>query len=288
MFEGEDGVKEKEGEEQPGAFYKANVWARISCVLAGPVFNLILGFFIALIIVSVPDINIALPIVAQVQADGAASRAGVQSGDRIVSINGEKIYLFDELALIMKLHDGESMDVVLERDGEKIQTALTPVYNPSADTYLMGITTNTFIENKGLSMFRYAWYEVRYCVKATYKSLGMLIRGQVNREDVAGPVGIAVNVVGATYENTKQYGWETVLLNMLNITLLLSVNLGILNLLPIPALDGGRLFFMLIEVIRGKPVPPEKEGIIHFAGFVFFMILMVLVFFNDLVNIFNR
>lgn len=287
MFEGEDGVAQKEGEEQPGAFYNANVWARISCVLAGPLFNLILGFLIALIIVSVPNINIALPVVARVTPGSAAQEAGFQNGDRIVSINGEKIYLFDELALIMKLHDGERMDVVLDRNGEKVKTSLTPVYNSEADTYYMGIETNTYIENEGLSIFKYAWYELRYCVKATYKSLAMLVQGQVKRQDVAGPVGIAVNVVGATYENTKQYGFETVLLNMLNITLLLSVNLGILNLLPIPALDGGRLFFMLIEVVRGKPVPPEKEGIIHFIGFVFFMILMVLVFFNDLVNIFH-
>lgn len=78
------------------------------------------------------------------------------------------------------------------------------------------------------------------------------------------------------------------LLNMLNITLMLSVNLGILNLLPIPALDGGRLVFLLIEVIRGKPVSPEKEGIVHFIGLVFFMVLMVFIFFNDLVNIFVK
>lgn len=288
MFEGEDGVAQKEGEEQPGAFYNANVWARISCVLAGPIFNFILGFLIALVIVSVPNINIALPIVAEVVEDGAAKDAGFESGDRIVSINGEKIYLFDELSLIMRLHKGGDMNVVLERNGEKIKTTLTPVYNEEAGTYYMGITTNTYIENKGLNAFKHAWYEVRYCVKATYKSLAMLVQGQVNRQDVAGPVGIAVNVVGATYENTKQYGWETVLINMLNITLLLSVNLGILNLLPIPALDGGRLFFMLIEVVRGKPIPPEKEGLIHFIGFVFFMILMVLVLFNDLSNIFNK
>lgn len=287
MFEGEDGVKEKEGEEQPGAFYNANVWARIACVLAGPIFNLILGFIIALIIVSVPDINIALPVVSEVQENSAAEKAGFLPGDRISKIDGEKIYLFDELSLIMKLHDGESMDVVLDRNGEKKEVSLVPVYDAERDTYLLGITTNTFIKNKGLSIFRYAWYEVRYCVKATYKSLAMLLHGQVGREDVAGPVGIAVNVVGATYENTVQYGWKTVLLNMLNITLILSVNLGILNLLPIPALDGGRLLFMLIEVVRGKPIPPEKEGMVHFIGFIFFMILMVVVFFNDLVNIFH-
>lgn len=151
---------------------------------------------------------------------------------------------------------------------------------------MLGIANADFVEPKGLDTFRYAWYEMRYSVKATYKSLGMLFRGQVGREDVAGPVGIAVNVVGKTYETAKDYGWKNVLLGMLNITLILSVNLGILNLLPIPALDGGRLVFLLVEVIRGKPVPPEKEGMVHFVGLMFFMVLMVVIFFNDLANIF--
>ena len=100
------------------------------------------------------------------------------------------------------------------------------------------------------------------------------------------PVGIAVNVVGKTYESTKDYGWQNVLVNMLNITLMLTVNLGILNLLPIPALDGGRLVFLIWEAITHKPVPPEKEGMVHFIGLVFFMVLMVFLLFNDLVNIF--
>ena len=103
---------------------------------------------------------------------------------------------------------------------------------------------------------------------------------------MAGPVGIAVNVVGKVYEETKEAGMMNVLVNMLNITLMLSVNLGILNLLPIPALDGGRLVFLLIEVIRGKPVPPEKEGMVHFIGLMFFMVLMVFLLFNDISNIF--
>ena len=104
---------------------------------------------------------------------------------------------------------------------------------------------------------------------------------------LAGPVWIVVNVVGKTYETTKDYGWQNVLVNMLNITLMLTVNLGILNLLPVPALDGGRLVFLLWEAITHRPVPPEKEGIVHFIGLMFFMVLMVFLLFNDLVNIFG-
>ena len=174
-----------------------------------------------------------------------------------------------------------------ERDGVKGTTTLTPKYDESEGRYLIGISNADFVELSGLDSFRYSWYEMRYCVNMTWKSLAMLVQGQVSRQDVAGPVGIAVNVVGKTYESTKDYGWQNVLVNMLNITLMLTVNLGILNLLPIPALDGGRLVFLIWEAITHKPVPPEKEGMVHFIGLMFFMVLMEFLLFNDLVNIFG-
>lgn len=183
---------------------------------------------------------------------------------------------------------GGDIEVKYLRDGKTAITKLTPQYNEEYGIYMLGISNAEFMEPRGISTVKYAWYEMRYSVKATYKSLGMLFSGKVSRQDVAGPVGIAVNVVGATYEQTKEYGWQTVLLSMLNIMLMLSVNLGILNLLPVPALDGGRLVFLLIEVIRGKPIAPEKEGMVHFIGLVFFMILMVFIFFNDISNIFFK
>ena len=112
----------------------------------------------------------------------------------------------------------------------------------------------------------------------------MLLSGQATKDDVSGPVGIA-QFVGDTYEEAKGYGVSTVIFTMMNIVILLSVNIGIMNLLPLPALDGGRLIFMFVEVIRGKPVPPEKEGIVHFAGLVVLMILMVFVMYNDIMKL---
>lgn len=290
MFEGEDGVMEKDEavEPGPGSFLKANVWARIATVVAGPVFNLILAFVIAFIMVNL-DVAIRDPVATQVVEGGGAQEAGLQDGDRILSLGGQKIKLYQEISLYMQaVYRGGDLEVTYERDGERYTTVLTPQYDERYGYYLLGISNSDFVEPKGVQTLTYAWYEMRYSVKATYMSLGMLFRGQVSRQDVAGPVGIAVNVVGATYEAAKEYGWMNVLLNMLNITLMLSVNLGLLNLLPIPALDGGRLVFLLIEVIRGKPVPPEKEGIVHFIGLMFFMVLMVFIFFNDLANIFTR
>jgi len=290
MFEGEDGLMTKEGESSEGSFLNASVWGRISTVVAGPVFNFILAFFIALIMVSMTDyVAIRDPVATEVAEGGGAEAAGLQDGDKIISINGEKLRLYQEISLYMQAtYKGGDLEVVYERDGTKYTTTLTPQYDEASGIYLLGVMNADFVEPKGFDTLKYAWYEMRYSVKATYKSLGMIFRGKVSRQDVAGPVGIAVNVVGKTYGEAKNYGWQSVFLSMLNITLMLSVNLGILNLLPVPALDGGRLVFLLVEVIRGKPVPPEKEGMVHFVGLMFFMVLMVFIFFNDLSNIFMR
>lgn len=284
MFEGEDGLNIQEGEASEGAFNNASVWARIATVVAGPFFNFILGGIVAAVMVSMMVIR--LPIVEVVE-NSAAIEAGLQNGDKIISLNDEKIYLFGELSLFNYINGGKEVLVKFERDGKVMETTLTPKYDEGSAGYKFGVYCGAYAEEKGIARLKYAWYEMRYCAINTYKSLQMLVHGRVKSDDVAGPVGIAVNVVGKTYEATKEYGVATVVLNMLNITLLLTINLGILNLLPIPALDGGRLVFLLIEVVRGKPIPPEKEGMVHFVGLVFFMCLMVVVFFNDLKNIFG-
>lgn len=286
MFEGEDGLETKEGGDGEGSFNNASVWARISTVFAGPFFNFILAFIVALIMVNM--VYIREPIATDVVDGGAAAEAGLQAGDRIVALNGERLHLYDEILLFMQVYRGGDVEVEYERAGEHYTTTLTPIYNTEEGRYLLGVQNADFVQPSGLDNLRYAWYEIRYFVKATYKSLGMLLQGQVSRQDVAGPVGIAVNVVGKTYEEAKNYGWDSVVASMLNITLMLSVNLGILNLLPLPALDGGRLVFLFVEIIRGKPIPPEKEGMVHFIGLMFFMALMVFVLFNDISNIFMK
>lgn len=283
LFEGEDGLNEAEGDakESKGAFPNANVWARISTVFAGPFFNFILAMLVALIMV--PMIQIRDTEASQVQEGGAAYEAGLRDGDHIISMNGERMYLFSELYIFTQMNKGKPVRIVYERGGEKFETVMTPKYDESADAYYIGIVNAHVLDIKGLDTLKYGWYEVRADVKNTYKSLLMLVTGQLTRKDVAGPVGMA-NMVGEIYEETKE-DWRDVFVNMLNLILLLSINLGILNILPFPALDGGRLVFLFVEVFRGKPIPPEKEGMVHFAGMIFFLILMVLVFFNDIVNI---
>ncbi len=290
MFDGEDGMKAEEGELDERSFLKAGVWSRISCVIAGPLFNFLLAFIAAFIMVNMviadKDTSFRDVVVTEVLQDSPAQEAGLLSGDRIVSIDNDKTYLYEDILLFTITTDGKEVPLKYERNGEKFETLITPSYDEESGRYLMGVTFGEPAELTGADSVRYAWYEMRYSAISVVKSLGMLVTGRVGREDVAGPVGIAA-AVGETYESAKEYGWDMVVQQMLNFTVLLSVNLGILNLLPLPALDGGRLFFLLIELVRGKPVSPQKEGLVHFIGLIFFMILMVFVLFNDIINIFG-
>ena len=282
--EGSETVKSGQDKKYGSSFTEANAWRRLAVIIAGPVFNVVLGFIIAFIMVNL--IAIRDPVATEIIPGGAAEEAGLIPGDRIISLNGQRICLYEDIVLFNALSDHKNVLVVYERDGERKSAVLVPKYDEAEGRYLIGIANSSFVELKGLDAFKYTWYEMRYNFKMTYGSLFMLVRGRVKTTDVSGPVGIAVNVVGETYAQTKQYGFSTVLVNMLNIALMLTVNLGVLNLLPIPALDGGRLIFILLEIIRGKPVPREKEALVHFIGMIFFIILIVLVFFNDIRNIF--
>ena len=284
MFDGEDGVAAENGEVDEHSFLSANVWARIATVFAGPFFNFVLAFLFSLIIVAFNGAD--RPVVNQVVADSAAEDAGIMPGDKILKINGEHIRIYREISLISALNQGEPMEIQVERNGEVLKMSLTPHYSAGEGRYYIGLNGGGYAACNPAQVFQYGFYEVRYWVKATYKSLLMLLQGQAKKEDISGPIGIA-QFVGDAYEEVKPYGISSVIFTMMNIVILLSVNLGILNLLPFPALDGGRLVFMFLEVLRGKPIAPEKEGMVHFAGLVVFMILMVFVMYNDITKLFH-
>ena len=291
LFEGEDGLENQEEEETVQAdrsegipFPKAGVWSRIATIFAGPFFNFLLAFVVALVLNAFSGAD--LPTVGKVVENSAAMEAGLQEGDVITQIGHERIHFYREVMLISSLNKGETMEVHYERDGQKGVTYITPKYSEEDQRYYIGIANGgEFLKCNPLQVFQYGFYEVEYWVKLTFKSLGMVLQGQVTKEDVSGPIGIA-KLVGDSYDHAEEnYGTASAILTMLEIVVLLSVNLGILNLLPFPALDGGRLVFMLIEVVRGKPIPPEKEGMVHFAGLVVLMLLMVFVMYNDIMKL---
>lgn len=283
IFDGEDGVEAADGVVDEHLFQSVPVWSRIATLFAGPFFNFVLAFICALIVVSFSGTD--LPEIHEVMEGSAAEEVGMQPGDKIVKIDGMKIHLYREVSLnsVMNM-DGSSMNLTYERNGQQYDVVLTPKYSEEDARYYMGFAGGTYIECNFLQTLKYSVYEIQYWMRYTVKSLGMLISGKIGVDSLSGPVGMA-EFVGDTYEEVKPYGISSVLLTMLNLMTLLSVNLGIMNLLPLPALDGGRLVFQFVEVVRGKPVPPEKEGFVHMAGLVAFMILMVVVMYNDIMRI---
>ncbi len=278
MMVGEDGESEAEN-----SFGSKSVWTRISVVAAGPIFNFILAFFLSLFIIG--SIGYDAPTVAAVTEGYPAAEAGIQPGDRIVQMNNKKIHVYREVSFYVRSHQGESVAVTYERDGEQHTVLLEPKESESG-TYLLGFR-GSGVRTKGnaFQTIVYSAYEVKYWICTTLKSLEMMLAGQVSADNISGPVGI-IDTIGNTYETSKKDGNFYVWLNMLNISILLSANLGVMNLLPIPALDGGRLVFLFLEVIRrGKRIDPEKEGMVHFVGLVLLMSLMLVVMFNDFRNI---
>lgn len=265
--------------DEENAFNKKGVWTRISVVAAGPVFNFILAFVGA--IVMILCIGVDKPIITEMIDGYPAYEAGVRAGDEVISMNGRNIGVYRDVSMYIQLHQGEEIELVYARDGERFETTIIPKMSEDG-YYLMGITGGAYTKcENSLEVIKYAGCEVGYWIHMVFDSLKMMVTGQVKREDVGGPVRI-VGMMGDVYEESAAISGFAVFINMLNMVIFLSANLGVMNLLPIPALDGGRLLIMFIEVITRRRVPEKIEGYIHMAGFAVLMSLMVLILFNDI------
>ncbi len=280
MMEGED----TESDDVSGSFQNKTVWQRISIVFAGPFFNFIMAFICALIIIG--SIGYDIPRIAEVTEGYPADTAGIEAGDIITSINGKKIHFYREVSNYLTFHSIGELKITYVRDGESHEATLTPMYSEEEGRYLIGFRSDlSRVKGNVIDTVKYSLFEVKYWIDTTFSSLKLLVKRQVSINNMSGPVGI-VKTIGDTYTESLQDGFFYVFLNMVNMTLLLSANLGVMNLLPLPALDGGRLVFLIIEAVRGKRISPDKEGLVHGAGIVLLMALMVFIMFNDIRNIF--
>ncbi len=281
---------EDESDPDPRAFNNKPVWPRIAVVAAGPVFNFLLAFVLAVIIVG--TVGYDAPELTGVQDGFSAQEQGMQAGDVITKLDNTPVVIYRDLTMFMLNHTDAPIRVEYRRtlaDGsvEKRTAVLTPKRSEETGTYMLGIIARGYRVPAGgvLNTLKYGAYEVVYWIKAVIKSIGMMIGGQVHSEDLAGPIRM-VAMVDETVDESISYGIVTMLLSVANLCVLFSANLGVMNLLPIPALDGGRLVFMLIEAVRGKPVDREKEGMVHLVGMALLMCLMIFVLFNDISNVF--
>lgn len=280
VMEGED---DESSDER--AFQKKSVWARISVVAAGPLFNFLMAFVFSIIVIG--SIGYSRPVVSGVMNGYAAQQAGIQSGDEIIRLNHKHIHFYNEISMYSIFHAGEDVTVTYLRDGEKHTADLKPTYNQKAKRYLYGITGSTQNARPGVfETLQYSVYNLKYWIEYTYGSLKLLILHQVSLNDMSGPVGI-VKAIGDSYaESSRSAGLFYGFLSLLNFSILISANLGVINLLPIPALDGGRLVFLVIEAIRGRRVRPEREAMVHFAGLLCMFGLMAVIMVNDVVKLF--
>lgn len=267
-----------------GSFNSKSVWARMSVIVAGPVFNLILGWLLCVIMVA--WIGYIAPVVTGVEDGYAAAEQGIRAGDVITEVDGKRVHLWDDISLQNLTNtDGTPVEVTYSRNGKETTVTLEPRKMEGDAFARMGINGPSERTETGLiGSLKYGVYTVKYWVDYTFECLKMLIGGQVGIKDLSGPVGI-VSVVDDAYQSSVQYGMKSVILNLMNLCIFVTANLGIMNLLPIPALDGGRLVFLILEAVRGKRIPPEKEGMVHFAGFAVLMVLMIVVMFNDIMKL---
>lgn len=279
---------EDEGTKEPGAFGAAPIGARIAVIAAGPIFNFILAFLLSLIIIG--SIGYDKPVIQMVNKGYPAQEAGLKAGDVVKQMNGTRIHVAREVTNYVNFHQGQDVTMVVERGGKDMTVKMSPAVTASGRA-VFGIYCNSRIKCGVLDTIKYGAYEVKYWIQLTIDSLKMLFKGKVSVNEMSGPVGV-VSYIGETYEESHEAAKSSgegnlyVWLNMLNISVLLTANLGVMNLLPIPALDGGRLVFLIIELIRGKAMDPDKEGMVHFIGLMALLALMVFVMINDIRKLF--
>ena len=278
---------EEEGEPKEGTFNSRPVWYRLAVIFAGPLFNFILAFLLALFIVSVAGVD--KPVISEVRENYPAYNAGIMPGDVIKSIDKKDIHLYRELMLYLYMNPDKTINLKVEREVNKTKEikniSITPLYDKENERYMIGIvSTDREKVSNFLDVLSYSIYEIKYNIDSTLGGLSQMIRGKASPKQISGPVGI-VATVGSSVNESMNYGLMSVLLTVANMTMLLSSTLGIMNLLPIPALDGGRILFLLVEAILRKPLNRRIEAYVHFGGFVLLMILMVFILYNDIVNL---
>ena len=218
-----------------------------------------------------------------VQQNMPLAAAGVVAGDLLVSINGAPITCVADFTAYQTEHPFDGSDVTLEYEhsGKTKEITVTPVENTYANVQF---SYQLREKQSPIGVLKYSVLEIKYWVRTVIDSVGMLITGQYSVNDLSGPVGV-VDAIGTAYDDVKSQGVLVTVMTMLNMVILLSSNLGVMNLLPLPALDGGRLVFLIIEAIRRKPIRRDLEGMVHFAGLVLLMALMVYVMIHDVQRI---
>lgn len=259
-------------------FASKTVGQRAMAIFAGPMMNFILAFVIFLVIGLLQGIPSDDPRLGKLTDDGAAIEAGLKEGDLVHSIDDIEISSWLDVVEVIRENPDNELTFNVERNGETLEILVTPQVNKLEDGQTIGlIGVYSPTEKSPLKAVQYGATETYFWTKAIFAAVGKLVTGQFTIDALSGPVGI--------YQSTDMVA-QNGIFYLMRWAGMLSINLGIMNLLPIPALDGGRLLFFAVEAIRGKPIDRQKEGMIHFLGFALLMLLMLVVTWNDIQRFF--
>ncbi|KUP07141.1 zinc metalloprotease [Bacillus coahuilensis m2-6] len=250
---------------------------RTMTIFAGPMMNFVLAFVIFLILALLQGVPMDKPILGQLTDDGAANEAGLQEGDEVITIDGSEVNSWLDIVSIVEKKPGEELLFTINRDGQTEDITVIPQVQEIEGTQVGKIGVYAALDQSPLNALTYGATETYKWTIEILKLLGQLVTGQFTIDALSGPVGI--------YKSTEIVAQSGVYY-LMRWGAILSINLGIMNLLPIPALDGGRLMFFLVEAVRGKPVDRNKEGFVHFIGFALLMVLMLVVTWNDIQRFF--
>lgn len=258
-------------------FASKSVGKRGMQLFAGPMMNFLLAIAIFFALGLIQGVPTEEAIIDQAEPGTPAGEAGFQHKDEIIQINDENISTWNEFTDIVRDNPEEELNMVIMRDGEAVELAVTPEKKEVQGVTFGQLGVTPLFEKSTIGTIKYGFVQTFDTTKMILTNLMMLVTGQYSLDMLSGPVGI--------YDATDQVV-QTGFLNFMMWTAILSINLGIVNLVPLPALDGGRLLFVGIEAIRGKPVDPQKEGLVHFIGFALLMLLMIVVTWNDIQRLF--
>ncbi len=276
---------EDEEVDDPNAFNKKNVWQRMLILVAGAGMNVLTGFLAMLILttgMTVAGYSLPSTTVAEFAPGAPSYVTGLESGDRIISVDGVKVHTGYDLSYEIMFNAYHPVDVVVERDGKRL--LLEDVHFPSGTEEgieLGSMDFNVYAARSTVgNVLKTTYFRSLSSIKMVFDSIGGLISGRFSLSSMSGPIGVTSAV--ADVATQPMAGW-----NILYLFALIAMNLGVMNLLPIPALDGGRLFFRFIEVLRfGKPVNPALEAKIHGAGMMLLLIFTALIAFKDVFTLF--
>ena len=277
--------KDTAGELLGGSFLEQSPIARFCIIAAGPVFNFILAYVLAVVILSWAGYD--APVLVGTTEGQPAREAGMAAGDVITAIEGRSIHFSRDIQLYNLTGDGSPMEVAYKRyeeasgRWEERSTVLTPIEISGQHYFGFQLAGYRQPVESVPRLFLYGVYEVQFWIRSVVDSLKLMAAGRVSGDDIAGPVRI-VTIIDETVEQNLSYGFVTVIMNLFNLTVMFSANLGVMNLIPIPALDGGRLLFILIEMIFRRPVNRKIENAMILTGMALLMTFMAVVLWNDI------